>query len=467
MPQHTRHVKYLSQHSRRHIRQSMRPAPSPAAAQARGASPAQPPLRPAGSYAWLVCGACVLLLFCTVGLGANTLTVYFPFLMQENGFSNTQISAITTIRCFVAFFGMGLAPSLGRRLGVRRLCGLACLIQALSFLVLALAHTPLLLYAAALGLGLAYGFGSMILVSILVRNWFSRREGFALGLGACGSGLANIICSPLITAAVESWGVAVAARLEAGLILLLGLVIFLVVRDDPAQVGRLPSGAEPGQTAEPAAVQGSHGVTHDAVHPRPQRRRGGQGWMERRHRGLMLAAMLLLGPCNVTVLSFFTMHYTQNGYSGMSVALGLSLYGLILTLAKLVYGWCNDHFGVYRCNYIFLGLMAASDVLIACAGLLPSGASMFIAMGLNAAGNPPSMIAPSLWARDLWPQWQYSKIVARYQQMGMIGAMLGSLLGGMAADAWGGYGPTYIAATLFTLFILGAVQFLYRRYARL
>ena len=399
-------------------------------------------------YPWVICAAGTLLIFCSIGLCGNIMPVYYPFLAAEKGFNNAELSAITTFRCAGAFVSMGLLPRLIRCIRLRPLPLLTCLIIGASLLLMAEAESLFTLYVAATGTGLAYGLGSMVLVSPLVRNWFSRREGLVLSICACGSGLANVVASPLVTYAVEQFGLKTAFRLEAAAAVLLGLVMFVIVRDKPGDLGLLPYGGERRQEAGPAASAAA-----------PVR-------MSRRHQGLLGAAVLATGPANIGAFSFFTMQSSGAGYSPMTIAAALSVFGLELTVAKLLYGWCNDRFGVYRCNFGFFGLIICGNLLLALLPLFRPGFLIFLALGLTALGYPPLMIGLSLWARDLCPAASYTKKVALYQQLSMAGGMAGTLAGGFSADLCGNYTPAYICCALLLLFALISIQYLYRRYGR-
>ena len=399
-------------------------------------------------YPWVICAAGTLLIFCSIGLCGNIMPVYYPFLAAEKGFNNAELSAITTFRCAGAFVSMGLLPRLIRRIRLRPLPLLTCLIVGASLLLMSAAQSLFTLYVAATGTGLAYGLGSMVLVSPLVRNWFSRREGLVLSICACGSGLANLVASPLITWAVEQFGLKTAFRLEAAVAVLLGLIMFAIVRDEPAALGLLPYGGERRQSAEPQASPAS------TVR------------LSRRHQGLMLVAVLATGPANIGAFSFFTMQCAGAGYSPMTIAAALSVFGLELTAAKLLYGWCNDRFGVYRCNFVFFGLIISGNLLLALLPQFRPGFLIFLALGLTALGYPPLMIGLSLWARDLSPAAGYTKKVALYQQLSMAGGMAGTMAGGFSADRFGNYTPAYICCVLLLLLALVSIQYLYRRYGR-
>lgn len=48
-------------------------------------------------YAWFVCAGCALLLFCTSGLSINAFTIYQPYILKLNNFTNSQSSMIITV----------------------------------------------------------------------------------------------------------------------------------------------------------------------------------------------------------------------------------------------------------------------------------------------------------------------------------------------------------------------------------
>ena len=334
-------------------------------------------------YPWLICGSCLLMIFCSVGICGNTMPIHFPFLARERGFSNTGLSAFTTIRCGFAFVTMGLLPRIMKLLRLRLIPLLSCLIVAASMLLMAVAQSLLQLYLAAAGIGLAYGLGSMVLASVLVRNWFRAREGFALSLCACGSGLANLVASPLITYAIEHFGLAAALRLEAAAVTVFGVIMAAVIRDEPARLGLQPYGCGREQPEQAAA----------AAQSLPPVR------MSPRHCRLLILAALFTGPANITTCNFFTLQYSSCGYSPMVIAAGLSMFGLLLTLSKLIYGWCNDRFGVYVSNRLFLGLSILGNLWVALAPLFSFKLSIFIGPGpvrpgLSAHDDRPVPVGP-------------------------------------------------------------------------
>ena len=119
---------------------------------------------------------------------------------------------------------------------------IAAAAAGVSFLLYSAAEAyPLFCVGAAIS-GVSYGLGSMIPVSILINRWFYQHRALALSICASGSGIATIVLPPVTTALVENLSMATTFRIEAVAIFLLAAVIFLALRNQPADKGLLPCG---------------------------------------------------------------------------------------------------------------------------------------------------------------------------------------------------------------------------------
>ena len=65
--------------------------------------------------AWAICAGGVLMLFTTVGLGANAFSVYQPYIIAYNNFTNAQGSWIISVRSLFILIGMMTAAWACRR----------------------------------------------------------------------------------------------------------------------------------------------------------------------------------------------------------------------------------------------------------------------------------------------------------------------------------------------------------------
>ena len=150
--------------------------------------------------AMLSCAGCTLMLFVTCGLAFNVFSAAQPYVLAQNGFTNTQTSLITTIRSAAYLLGTFAIGRYYRRLGYRTGCALAAMLACVSFLLFAAAKSLAAYYFAGAVAGVSYALGSMVPASILMRRWFRAHSGLAIGICSAGTGLATVVFSPLFTA---------------------------------------------------------------------------------------------------------------------------------------------------------------------------------------------------------------------------------------------------------------------------
>ena len=191
-------------------------------------------------YAWIICLGGALSLFAVMGMGINVFSVYQPYIIQLNGFSNAQGSWITTTRSLFTLAAMLTVNQLCARIGLRLVMTLGVVLLALSCFCFGLADSFPLYCAAGALTGLAYGYGGMVPLSLAVGHWFRDRRGLALGLAAAGSGVSTIFVPTLITGIIQAHGMRAAFLLEGLAVLVLGLLVFLLVRDVPGDLGLEP-----------------------------------------------------------------------------------------------------------------------------------------------------------------------------------------------------------------------------------
>lgn len=277
------------------------------------------PSRSAGLRAWVVCLGCGLALFTVMGLGVNAFTVYQPYLLRVHGFTNAQGSWITTVRSLFALLSMLTVDRLCRRLGLRNtmVLGMACFVG--SYLLFGFARGFSAYCGGAVLSGLAYGYGGMIPLTLVISRWFPTGRGFALGMAAAGSGISTIFAPPLITGAIQALGLSAAFLWEAAAGVLLTLLVLLLVWDSPD----CPELQRAGDSAP-----------------------GGRGeGLSRPLLGMvLLSAFLTGGPCGPG-FSHLTVLYTSAGFSSGTAALLMSYLGLVLIAAKVLYGWLSDRLG--------------------------------------------------------------------------------------------------------------------------
>ena len=373
-------------------------------------------------YAWVVCLCGLWMFVCNMGLCSNILSVYLPFI-EAGGLSDSMGSAILSIRCLFSFAVTFLVELYYRKLSLRRGILLASLIGALSAVVYSMGGSAFVYYTgAALG-GVCYGLGAIYPVSLLLSNWFHTHRGLALGVSSAGSGVATMVFSPLVSALVLRYSLRATFLLQAGFMLVSGLCIFLLLRDDPAEKGLAPYG-EGGE----AAVTG--------------REKAGPGELSRLVLWMLALMMLLVGGAGQAFSGHLSVLAQSCGYGLKAAATVVSLQGLGLVCSKFLSGGMADRFGPKRCTSLLMALFILGCSLVQ----LMNGVSLFWCYApvcLMGFGASVYNVGPPLWAGDLSDRAGYPKLLKWLQIFYNLGGILFSAVPGIIADHTGEYKSSY------------------------
>lgn len=395
-------------------------------------------------YAWLVCLGGALALFAVMGLGVNVFSVYQPEIIRLNGFTDAQGSWITTVRSLFILAALLCVNQLCARFGLRRIMSLGILLAGLSCVCFAFARSFPMYCAAAALTGIGYCWAGMVPISLAVGRWFQDRRGLALGLASAGSGVSTVFAPVLLTKIMERHGMAAAFLWEGAVIFLCALLVWLLVRDDPARMGLTPYIRSGSSQAERAAGSGAHAGLS-----------GGQ-W------GLLLLAALFVGASGGPGFSHLTMLYTSSGYGSLFIAGLLSYLGAMISLGKILCGQVYDRLGGRGGNLFSFGTLLLS---LALCTLAPMGGTLLPILAITAFGLGMSItaVSPARWAGDLCADYESS--VRTITLAFTAGMLVFGPLPGLLADWLGGYVPAYITFFLLLLAAFLIVRGLYRKKA--
>lgn len=386
---------------------------------------------------WLVCMGGAIMLFASMGLGSNVYSVYQPYIVAQNGFTNTQAAWIVTVRSLFIVAGMFTAGGLCARFGLRRTAVWSMLLLALSRFLFGTASTLPACLAAAAITGLAYSWAGMIPLSLLIHNWFQDRSAFALGLASAGSGLATILLPAPLTWLIQSWGLRESFWMEAILVLALARAVDTLVRDDPAELGLAPyrQSTPEGPSVSPV--------------------RSAPGGMDPPYRALYLLGVFLTGAPTGIGISNIGMLYRTEGFDPGTTAALVSCVGLSLMAGKLLYGWLADRFGgcPATCIMYTAALLAYALLCLAPGGSIPVAFSAVAAFGL---ALPLSNVSFSIWARDFLGDEGFAEGLKWSQTLYALGIVIFGPVPGLLADRTGSYVSSY-----FLFLVMMALSFLF------
>lgn len=391
--------------------------------------------------AWLVCLGCALLFFCTSGLSVNAFTVYQPYILSQNGFTNAQSSTIITVRSLFGLLGMLCTGRYYRRFSLRTGVALAGGFTVLSFILFGLAGSLPTYYGAAAVMGLGYGFGTMIPISIILEHWFWRKRTLAIGICSAFTGLSTFGLPSLLTWLILTFGLSTAFFVEAGFAAVLVLCAFLLIHSSPEErEGWRPYGF--GGEKETNAVK------------------GGEVHLKRSDWPVLWAMLLCLGALTSVGYSHLTVHLTSTGFDPHVTALAITASGLAMTLGKFAFGWLSDRLPVLGKNRFFAAFLLGGLILLCL--IRQNIPLLFLAVCAYGFGLAFTTVGITEWAGDLSTAAEYEGVVRRFQLGYAGGGFVFSSLPGLLADRFGGsYVPAYLFFILCAVFVTATVQWFY------
>lgn len=392
-------------------------------------------------YGWAVCAGCALLLFCTSGLAINAFTIYQPYILTQNGFTNAQSSLIVTVRSLLSFASMLLTGWYYKKLSLRAGMGLSGCMIAAGFLLFSAARGFAMYLLAAAVVGLGYGFGTMIPISIVMERWFIEKRTMAVGLCSAVTGLSTLGIPSLLTWLIERFGLAATFRIEGAAIAVFVLLSFLLIRSRPADMGMAPYGSW--ENVEHKGFE-EHGRS-----------------LTRKNWALLIPMLLCVGAFTSVGYSHITVLARGESVSSQTIALAVTVSGVTLMVSKFGYGVIEEKLSTYQTNWIFGGFLTVGLVL--CCVFRGNAALLMAAMIVYGLGLPLGTVGLTAWAGDLSRPEQYDDTIRRFQAGYAAGSLLFSTLPGLLADRFGGsYVPAYVFFSACAVFTVFAIQWMYR-----
>ena len=406
-------------------------------------------------YGWVICILCVLTMFCTMGLASNTFSIFVNAFIEENGFTRAQGASLSTVRCVASLLGTIICGVYYDKLNMRKGLSLAVAMIGISFLIYSRAHTLIVFYIGAFVAGLGYGLGTMVPVTMMINRWFAEKQGFVLGFASAGTGMATILCPPLITAGLTAGGVFLAASCEGILVLIYAVIMFFLLQNTPSEMGLLPYGAKdvspvPSGSAVPDSPSQEAALLSGSLLPRHAEK-------------LPLAAAFLIGMITAPNAESLAVHLTTAGLDPVTVAAAVSTFGLAMTIAKFVYGAMTDRIGIFQTNLVFTGILCLAFFSGFLAGNGSETAAFLSAAGMG-IGYSMTTITFSLYAHSFYSGKKAADAVRHFWIATLTGSLAFTTVPGLVADLTGSYRLYLLCSIPVLLGGMAILQILYKKY---
>ena len=208
-------------------------------------------------YGWVVASVTFLTMLISAGaVGAPG--VFIIPLQKEFGWSTAEISSALATRLLLFGLMAPFAAALIIRFGLRRMMLAAMAVVTLGMLVSLGMTRPwqlFMLWGVVIGLGT--GLTAMVLGATVATRWFSQRRGLVVGMLTAATATGQLVFLPAVSQITEHYGWRWAVVMMCGFIAFAALLVALLMRERPSDIGLRPLGETGPATAPPVPLAGS------------------------------------------------------------------------------------------------------------------------------------------------------------------------------------------------------------------
>lgn len=407
-------------------------------------------------YGWLLVAAGFLIMATCYTIMVSGMSLFQPHIVADLGISVGTYNTANSLSTLVSIVGALVVGNVVDRVPGRILGGLSVAITAAALVGFACVGEAWQLFVLFAIDGLVVVAGTRLLISIVVTNWFTVKQGLAVALALSGSGFGGAILGPVVNGLIGAYGWRTAFLVLATVCFIISFPITVAVfHSRPSDIGLEPYGVG----AAAADGSGKKQATGDGAIVDIE-----VGWKNvRRHPSfwMLVAGFVVMGvlngaaiPNSITNLTSVTVEGQEVITGGHTAAFASMFYSynmIVVLISKIVTGSLYDRVGV-RWG-IIIGSLAC---LIGSAGMCFPATTVgpFLAATFFGFGTCMGTVAPPLVAVRLYGTKDMGQITGWITSLEMLGYALGTIMSGMVFDMFLSFVPMWIIS------IVGAVVML-------
>jgi sugar phosphate permease len=308
-------------------------------------------------YGWVVAFATFITMLATAGALGSAGVMIEP-LQTEFGWTNAEISFALAVR-LVLFGLMGpFAAAFMNHFGIRRVVATALGLIAAGLVgsfFMTQVWQLVLLWGVVVGFGT--GMTALVLGATVATRWFSQRRGLVVGLLTASNATGQLVFLPLMASLTSSVGWRAALTFVLVILALAFVLITLLMRDYPSDVGLMPYGAE-AQTGPPRRRPGLASLLASPLVTLRDASRTQTFWV----------LFLTFFVCGLSTNGLIQMHWIalcgDFGVAPVGAASTLAMIGVFDFAGTILSGWLSDRYDNRWLLFWFYGLRGLSLIYL-------------------------------------------------------------------------------------------------------
>ncbi len=380
------------------------------------------------NYHWLIAAIALVAMFTCGGIGNSLAGITLIPITESLNVSRGEFSSAMMVRSVSIILMNLFSGTLLVKFGYRKMVTIGLVISTLGYAMAAGSQTLPVMCVAAVMEG-AYGLCTNAGNPRLLSSWFHRHYGLVTGVITAMTGLGGSVFSLIFGKIVSNLGWRSAYGITAGIIAAVTVMIAVLVRNKPADMGLKPygEGYVPKNTKKDTEDHWD-GYSFAVLKKKSSFR-------------LMVLGTFLSCFCVYMPFSVLAAHVQDCGMSAEFAAGVQSLLMFMLAAFKLAFGYLSDKVGAKRMSMVSLVAVVAAMLLLA--GIKTAGTAYLSAV-VYALALPICGIAPMLLVTTLFGYHSSAKAMGIILAMTSLGNMLASPLANLLRDMLGSYRPVFL-----------------------
>jgi sugar phosphate permease len=386
-------------------------------------------MRRAIFYGWVIVAVTAVVLLATAGVRAAPGS-FLLSMEAEPGWSTSALSFAAAVGLLAYGLSGPISGRLMVRLGIRGVAILSLLVTAIGLIASGLARD---LWQVTVFFGLLTGLGSGLVASVLgptiANRWFIKDRGLVVGIFGASVSAGQLIFFPFLTAMAVTVGWRAGAVAMAGIAIVLLIPVALWLRDDPAQLGLRPRGADADAAIAPSP-RPDPGVMRRAV-------RSSDFWF-------LASTFFVCGATsNGLIGQHFISHAVDHNFTAIAASGALAIMGAFNFIGTIASGWLTDRRDPRKLLLIYYSFRGVSLLFLP---FMHDGMGMIafsVLFGLDYIATVPptvALVADSFGRHNVGIV--YGWVFAAHQ----FGAAVAAWVAGIVRESVGDYTPAFVAA---------------------
>ena len=388
-------------------------------------------------YHWIIAIVMLLQLAVIGGLANNYSGLFILPITEDLGISRASFSLAFCLKYLFSFLGTLFSGVLFLRLGNKLPMLFGLLLSGTGYAILPLSTNVPMLALANILLGLGDALCCTAAVSRMVSAWFHRYKGLVWGLVSASTGVGGSFVCMLLSGIIQRSGWRTAYFISAAIVVGTLLLVLLLVRSRPEQMGLSPYGMGyvPKKQKKVSADDHWPGYTMSELKKEPIFY-------------LTLVSVFLSSFAIYLAYDIIVPHLQDQGLSQSEAVSQQSMMLIYLTAFKFLAGLLSDWLGA---KSVTVGCTVFGAISLWLLAMVNSPASATPAILFYAIGLPlPTVLIPLLTYRlfGYRAQSTYHGIFMSIPQLGLLTA---APIANTVYDATGSYSPVLLVSTGFSV----------------